>query len=203
MRIYKPTYLDRNGKKRKTAKWYCDFSDHNQLRHKIPAFADKRLSEAFGRNIESLVNCRSAGLEPDSKLNQWIETLPDSLLKKFVSQGLIDGQRAEITKPLKEHVSVYVKVLKAKGYSKGYIRHTQNRLKKIIDDCRFYHFRDITKSAVEIYSGKMKKDGYSSTSRGHYLGTFSTFLNWAEQDQRIIRNPIAKLGKPARDSEEN
>ena len=37
MRIYKATYKDRTGKERKTAKWYLDFSDHNQLRHKMPA----------------------------------------------------------------------------------------------------------------------------------------------------------------------
>ena len=201
MRIYKPTYKDRDGTKRKTAKWYVDFSDHNQFRHKIPAFADKRLSEAFGRNIEALINCRIAGLEPDAKLNQWIEALPDSLLKKFVSWGLIDGQRAEIPKPLTEHIRDYVKILEAKGNSKGYIRHTQNRLKKIINDCRFYYFRDITKSAVEIYIGKLIKDDVSSTTAGHYSDSIKTFLNWAEADQRIIRNPIAKLGKPNRDSE--
>lgn len=34
------------------------------------------------------------------------------------------------------------------------------------------------------------------------MDSIKTFLNWAEQDQRIIRNPIAKLGKPARDSAE-
>ncbi len=201
MRVYKATYKDRDGKKRKAAKWYLDFSDHNQLRHKIPAFTDKRLSEAFGRNIESLINCRVAGLEPDIKLNQWIETLPDSLLKKFVSWGLMDGQRTEITKPLTEHISDYIEILKAKGFSKDYVVRTKNRLKKVVSECRFNYFRDITKSAVEIYSGKLKKDGYSNTSRGHYLDTLKTFLNWAEQDQRIIRNPIAKLGKPARDSE--
>ncbi|MHC4148639.1 MAG: tyrosine-type recombinase/integrase [Planctomycetota bacterium] len=200
MRVYKATYEDKDGQIRKTAKWYLDFSDHNQLRHKIPAFADKRLSEALGRNIEALVNCKIAGLEPDVKLNQWIEALPDSLLKKFVSWGLIDGQRAEITKPLTEHISDYVEILEAKGLPKDSVVRTRNRLKKITSECRFYYFRDITRSAVEIYSGKLKKGGYSSTSRGHYLDTLKTFLNWAEQDQRIVRNPIAKLGKPARDS---
>jgi hypothetical protein len=75
MRVYKATYKDRSGKHRKSAKWYIDILDHNQLQHKMPAFADKRLSEGLGRNIESLVNCRSAGLEPDAKLNQWIETV--------------------------------------------------------------------------------------------------------------------------------
>jgi len=201
MRLFKASYKDRNGKKRNSAKWYCDFSDHNQLRHKIPAFADKRLSEAFGRNVEAIVNCRSAGLEPDIKLNQWIETLPDSLLKKFVSWGIIDGQRVEITKPLTGHVKDYVEILKAKGLAKDSVVRIRNRLKKIISDCRFYYFRNITKSAVEIYSGKLKRDGYSNTSRGHYLDALKTFLNWAEQDQRIIRNPIAKLGKPDRNSE--
>jgi integrase len=200
MRIYKATYRDRNGQIRESVKWYVDIFDHNKLRHKIPAFADKRLSEALGRNIESLVNCRIAGLEPDAKLNQWIETLPDSLLRKFVSWGLIEGQRAEITKPLTGHISDYVEVLKAKGFSRGYIRHTQNRLKKIISDCRLCYFRDITKSAVEIYIGKLIKDGVSTTTAGHYLDSLKTFLNWAEQDLRIIKNQIAKVEKPARES---
>ncbi len=200
MRVYRAKYKDRDGKKRTAAKWYLDFTDHNQLRHKIPAFSDKRLSEGLGRNIEALINCRIAGLEPDAKLNQWIETLPDRLLRKFVSWGLIEGQRAEITKSLTEHICDYVKVLQAKAYSKGYIRHTQNRLKKTVQDCRFTYFRDITKSAVVIYVGKLIKDGASATTAGHYLDSIKTFLNWAEQDQRIIRNPIAKMGKPDRDS---
>ncbi|MHC4426741.1 MAG: tyrosine-type recombinase/integrase [Planctomycetota bacterium] len=202
MRVYKATYKDRSGEQRKSAKWYLDFADHNRLRHKIPAFSDKRLSEAFGRNIEALVNCRIAGLEPDTKLNQWIETVPDSLLRKFVSWGLIDGQRTEITKPLTAHISEYARVLKAKGRSNDYVVRSRNRLKKIVSDCRFCYFRDITRSAVEVYSGRLKKDGYSDTSRGHYLDALKTFLNWAEADQRIIRNPIAKLEKPKRDSEE-
>ena len=85
MKVYKATYTDRNGKKREAAKWYIPITDHNRLKHKVTAFKDKRLSEALGRNIEALVNYRIAGLEPDLKLNQWIETLSENLLKKFVS----------------------------------------------------------------------------------------------------------------------
>jgi len=182
MRVYRATYKDRDGRKRKSAKWYIDIFDHNQLRHKIPAFTHKRLSEGLGRNIETLVNCRIAGLEPDAKLNQWIETLPDRLLRKFVSWGLIEGQRTEITKPLTEHISDYVKILEAKGYSKDYVVRSRNRLKKIVSECRLTYFRDITQSAVEIYSGKLKNDGYSNTSRGHYLDALKTFLNWVNKD---------------------
>lgn len=111
----------------------------------------------------------------------------------------MDGQRTEITKSLKEHIREYVKTLEAKS-SKDYVVRTRNRLNKIISDCRFYYFRDITQSAVEIYSGKLKKDGYGKTSRGHYLDALKTFLNWAEADGRIFRNLISKLNKPDRDS---
>ena len=106
-----------------------------------------------------------------------------------------------ITKPLIEHIADYVKVLKAKRFSAGYIRHTHNRLKKIVRDCRFFYFRDISKTAVEIYIGKLIKDELSATTAGHYLDCFKTFLNWAEQDQRIMKNLITKMAKPARDSE--
>jgi len=202
MRVFKVSYKGKDGNKKIASKFYLDFFDHNRLRHKIPAFADKRLSEALGRNIESLVNCRIAGLELDTKLNQWIETLPDGLLKKFVSWGLIEGQRTEITKPLTEHINDYIEVLKARNFSKAYIRHTNNRLSKIISDCRFFYFRDVTKSAIEIYIGKLIKDGASATTAGHYLDSLKTFLNWAQLDQRIINNPIAKVAKPARDSKQ-
>ena len=200
MNIYRQNYKAKDGTTGKIKKHYIEFSDHNKLRHKLPAFADKRVSEAFGRNIESLINCRLSGLEHDIKLNQWIETLPSSLLKKFTAWGLIDGQRAEITKPLSEHISNYVKILKAKGFSAGYIRHIKNYLKKTVNDCRFYYFRDITKSAVELYLGKLKKDEFSTTSRNHYLDALRTFLNWAQTDNRILNNPLAKFEKEARNS---
>jgi len=199
MRIYRETFKD-DGQVKKTAKWYVDFRDHNKLRHKLPAFIDKRASEAFGRNIESLVNCRLSGLEHDVKLNQWLETLPSSILKKFTSWGLIDGQRAEITKPLTEHISDYVKILGIKGFSADYVRRMKNRLAKIIEDCRFFYFRDITQSAVELYKGKLKDATMTDTTIGHYIDCLKTFLNWAQTDGRILNNPIAKMEKPARDS---
>jgi hypothetical protein len=200
MNIFRQAYKTKSGATGKTSKFYIEFFDHNRLRHKIPAFADRRASEAFGRNIESLLNCRVSGLEPDVKLNQWLETLPSNILRKFTSWGLIDGQRAEITKPLLEHIADYIKTFESKDFSRDYVVRTKNRLKRIISGCRFYYFRDITKSAVEIYLGKLKKDNYSATSRNHYLDALRTFLNWAQTDSRILNNPLAKFEKEARNS---
>jgi integrase len=202
MKLYKPIYQDENGKQRQLRKWYIDFFCKNKYRHRIPAFTDKRQSEELMRNIEILRDSNISGKERDAKMNQWLENLPNDLLRKFVEWGLIDGQTAIFTKPLKEHIADYVNVLKAKGYAKAYIRHTQNRLKKIVKDCRFVYFRDITKTAVEIYIGKLIKSGSSKTTAGHYLDSIKSFLNWAQLDQRIIRNPIDKIIKPARDSKQ-
>lgn len=199
MNIYKQNYKAKDGTKAKTSKFYIEFFDHSKIRRKIAAFADRRNSESFGRNIESLVNCRMSGLEHDVKLNQWLETLPTDILNKFSSWGLIDGQRAEITKPLSEHIKEYAKILKAKDFSADYCKRMENRLTKIIKDCRFNFFRDITLSAIELYIDKLRKEEKNNTTIGHYIDALKTFLNWAKQDQRIRLNPIADMQKPQRD----
>jgi integrase len=201
MRIYKPKYRSRDGTQKYAKKFYVEFTDHLGVVHRLPAFADRRLSEALGRNIEALVNCRIAGLEPDIKLNQWLETVPDSLLRKFVSWGLVDGQRTEATKPLSEHVADYTEVLKARGRSRDYVVRTKNRLRRILQDCRFVYFRDVTRSAVERYSARLRDEDFSDTSRGHYLSALQGFLAWAESDGRILASPLKSLEKPKRDSE--
>lgn len=200
MRVFKDTYRDKNGKRRKSPKWSVDFRDHLEVRHKISAFKDKRHSEAFGRNIEEMVNCRKSSLAFDDRLNQWLNDLPDGTLKKFVSWGLIDGQRAEVTKTLSMHIEDYIETLKTKS-KPHYCRITQTRLEKIMQECRFNFFRDITKSAVEVYIGKLKKE-LSSCTANHYVGALKSFLNWAVDDGRLMRNIISNLEKPARQSEE-
>ena len=90
MRLFKATYKNRSGEKCKSQKWYLDFSDHLGRRHKIPAFENKRQSEALGRQVEMLISCKVAGQRPDTELQRWIETLTRSFMKKFCSWGMID-----------------------------------------------------------------------------------------------------------------
>ena len=201
MRVFRAIYKDRDGTKQTAKKWYIEFRGSDEVVHRLPAFEDKRQSESFGRNIEALVNNRKSGFDVDVKLNQWIEGLPDSLLKQFVSWGLIDGQRTEITKPLQDHISDYVGILENK-YSHDHATRIKNRLDMIVSGCRFTYFRDVTSSAIEMFLGKLKKDGKSGATRGHYLGTLKAFLHWALDDGRILNNPIARIENPTRDSEQ-
>lgn len=199
MRITRAIYKDKDGKKAKSQKWYIDFTDHLGRRHKIPAFENRRSSEALGRQIEQLVTCRISGEPLDAKLEQWLNDIPDTLMKKFVSWGMVSGQRAESAKPLSAHLQDYIQVLKARHHSNDYVQRMESRANKILKDCRFVSFRDITRSAIELYMGRLKKDGYGATSRSHYLGAMKTFLNWMKEDGRIINHPLETMRKESRD----
>ena len=195
MRIYK---AKEGGKESRT--WYADFFLPTGRRCRLALFVSKRTSEAFAQKITELCGLPTAGISPDAELQRWLDGLPVKFQDKFIKWGLIDSRRIEGQRPVSEHVSDYIKSIEAKGFSKGYTRHSKNRLERIISDCRFYYFKDITRAAIETYLGRLKKDGFSNTTRGHYLDSLKTFLNWAEQDRRITNNPIAKIEKPARDS---
>ena len=100
MRVFRSTYRDRNGKKCKTSKWYIEFRDHLQLTRRLPAFTDKRQSEALGRQIEKLVGYKVSGELPDVQLTRWLESIPAKMRDRFVKIGLIDPTRAAAGKLL-------------------------------------------------------------------------------------------------------
>jgi hypothetical protein len=86
MRIYRAQFKDRDGRTRKSRKWYIDFVDHIGIRHRIPGLENKRRCEDLGRSIEDLVSCKIGGQQPDVALQKWIEGLPSRLLKKLIGQ---------------------------------------------------------------------------------------------------------------------
>ena len=104
-------------------------------------------------------------------------------------------------KPMLEHLEDYIKIIKARNRSKDYTQRMKARISSLLKACQFIYFRDVTQSSVELYLAKMKKDGYGTTTRGHYLDAFKTFLNWAKEDSRIVINPMDNLRKESRESE--
>lgn len=195
MRIYKERYTDKNGKRCKTVKWYIDFTDHRGKRHRIPGFAEKRLTQKLSDNIEALVSCKIAGQTLDKNMQIWIEALPEKLLKKLISISLIDGHRAESGKLLTEHLEDYKEVLTAKGKSETHITGTVNRIKAISEDRGIKYIRDVRAAEIVKYLGKLRQSGRTPTTRNHYLTAFKMFMNWLKDERRITDNPIAHLKK--------
>ncbi len=104
MRIYKPTFR-RNGESVTLSRWYVEFRDHNRTRRRVPAFGDKQVSEALGRQIEALVGVRVTRQQPGPELAKWMEGLPDDLRRKLADFGLIDERAATLSDALAASVT--------------------------------------------------------------------------------------------------
>ena len=61
MRIYKPTYRGRAGQVCESAKFYCELRTADGRVLRLPGFTNQRLTEALGRNVQRLIDCRASG----------------------------------------------------------------------------------------------------------------------------------------------
>ena len=196
MRIYKETYKERGtGKKCKSRKWYIDLTDHLGVRHRIPGFTDKRKTESLGQKIEALVSCKIPGDQPDKGLQRWLKSLPESMLEKFVSWGLVDNFKVETTKPLYRHLEDWKKSLIASGCSTKHIKAILPRVEKVVKGCGFSLMSDIRPDKVENYLVELRKSQISKTTYNYYIKACRQFGTWLQEAGRVELNPFLKLKK--------
>ncbi len=148
MRIYKPTYKNKSGKTKRLKKWWVELRDHLQIVRRFPAFADRDESEILGRKIEKLVVCKLNHEPPDRVLSEWIEHMPEKLRDRLVKIGLIDSKRAAAGRPLLDHLADFKKSLLAKGRTEKHANQTTSRIRRVIEECGFVNWSDITASRV-------------------------------------------------------
>jgi len=216
MRVFKTHYRDKDGKRRQAKKWYLDFSDHRGIRHRWPGLESKEQTEELGRQIKRLIRFTSAGDIPDMSLQQWIETLPKRFLKLLVSVGLLSSHKAAAGTPLQGHIDDFYKSLLAKGDTEKQARQVKTRVKKIIDDCGFRNWSDISASKVHEKISKLRKyvtvveqkkihgkkikvkklkdcGQLSIKTRNDYLKAIKQFANWMVADRRAVNSPVEYL----------
>jgi integrase/recombinase XerD len=204
MRAFKTTYRDRTGKVREASKWYIEFKDHLETIRRLPAFTDRKLSEALGRQIERLVASRVAREPLSIDLSRWIECLPQSIREKMAKIGLLDDQRLAATKSLSEHLADFEASLKAGGDSIHQVNLKATRLKRIFDECGFKFWTDISATGIERFLEKLRTDvlddkgkittkGISNKTSNYYLGCVKHFCRWMIADGRASVSPVARL----------
>ena len=215
MKVYKESYKNSNGKTTTKQKWYIDFYDHFNRRHRLAGFVQKKPTEELARQIESLISYRISGQSLPVELQRWIESLPDSLLKKLVSWCLIDSQRAEASKPLHRHLEDWETALQASGTAKN-AEMKYSRVKRVFDACQFKSLSDVSASKVQFKITGLKKtvrrenNGsvrnietdilLSQRSQHHILSACKQFCKWAKADGRTSNNPLEHL-KPVKVTE--
>ncbi len=200
MRLFKASYKDKDGKSRKSRKWYIDFTDHLGRRHKLAGYKQHRATLHLANQIEGLVGTRSSRAELSRDQQAWIDGLNSNLLKKLIKWGLIDSQRTEGTKPLEKHLEDFKNSLIAKGNTEKHARLLYNRAKKTFEGCNAVYYKDISLSQVEKYLSDLRKDkdkkkGISAQTFNFYVQAVKQFCNFMKQDRRVNNNPLKYLKK--------
>ena len=203
-RLFRTRYKDRHGRQREAAKWYVEFKDHNETVRRLAAFTSKAATEEVARNIVRLVEYHKAtGGQMDPALSRWLAGLPRRVRDKLASIGLLDPQRVAVSKPLADHLQDFEAALRAKGDTPQQVRQVTTRAKRIIDDCGFAYYSDISASRVMTYldglradgmtkSGKPKR-GFSAQTFNFYLQAIKQFCRWMTKDRRALESSVAHL----------
>ena len=204
MRIYKPTYRDRNGARCESSKYYLDFFDHLERRQRWPGFTDKKLTQVFGRQIDLLVRYKVAGQQPDLALTQWLETIPDAVRNRLVKADILDSKRAAGAKSLVQHLEDFKINLRDKGRTEKYVKLTVSRIKSTLVGCKFRSWSNISPSGIERYLASLREDhlvgddvveGINAKTYNNYLGAIKQFCRWMVSDRRAAESPIIHLKK--------
>lgn len=199
MRVYKPKFRDRDtGEQRETQKWYVDFKDHLDVRHRIPTerCRTQEQAEKFGKMVEGLVTAKMYGDQFSPELRAWLHGQPKSTLRKLVEIGVVDGEIAAATIPMEKHIKDFESWLKTTrarhGFKRNqtYISVTLSQLRRIINGCGFVFWNDIKKEAVATFLDSL---GLGSKSYNSYLLVIKTFCRWMIDQERASVSPVEKI----------
>lgn len=198
MRLFRATYRNRDGKKRKARKWYIEFRDHFEKVRRLAVFTDKGLSRELGLKIERLVRYRVSGAPPDPTLLRWLETLSPSLSKGLSRIGLLDRRWAAAGKALKDHVADYRQSLLDKGNTRKHADLTVQRVQTILDSIGAVSWSDLKAEAVQHYLADRRRlprgnGNLSIASSNHCLTAIKGFCRWMIRDGRASESPVVHL----------
>ncbi len=147
--------------------WYIDFKTADGTRKRIKGFKDKVATAQL-----------AAKLEREAELAQ---------------AGVIDKYAEHRKQPLNEHLADFKTNLLSKGTTAQHAQLTSNRIKAILNTCKFTFMADISASKTLRYLAERRRNGLSIKSSNDYLQAIKQFCRWLVADRRMADNPLAYL----------
>ena len=195
MRLFKPIYLDREGKKQRTRKFYLDFTTADGIRHKLPLVENRRACEAVSNTIADCISCKVAKMSVEPELQRKLDVLPTRILKKLSAYGLLDNARLEGSKLLTEHLADFENYLLAKGNTTRHCRQTKETLLRTFEACKFRYCSDITAARFLGCVAEAKNSGKKMSQRtaNFYIKAGKQFGRWMFQHKRAGESPLSIL----------
>lgn len=197
MRIFRPTYRDRNGNTKKVKKWWIELRDHTGKVRRFAGCTDKRQSVRRGEKIERLIVCSLDNERPDRDLLEWLQSVESKLRNRLVGLGLIEAKRAIAPKPPLDYVDDFRKsIIPTKDNSGRHAKHIAARVRNIIKDCNFKTWADVSGAKIDQY---VSSAYLSAQTKQAYVKVFRQFARWMVKNGNADKVPdIASVKVPKR-----
>ena len=191
---------------RKTVTRYVDASGKRCAKNTPGAQKVRsRLESWYGRYVDAEGIRREQRLCKDKTAAR--QMLNGLVLKaERVKVGIEDRFEAHHQQPLSVHLTAFRSHLDAKGNTVSHVSTTLQRVKAIVDGCRFKRIGDISASAVATWlknrraaDGSRDENGrqirFGIASSNHHLTAIKAFSRWLVTDRRTDDDRLAHLSR--------
>ncbi len=206
MRVFKKSYRTKKGKQ-EARKWTIELVDHIDVIRRFQGFVDKSASEALGRQIEKLVRYKQARELPDPETLRWIEDMPPKLRDRLIDIALLEKNKAEVGKPLSEHLEAFRAKLKLgfkpklkSGCTDNHVRTVSRRVERIVEGCKFLFWTDVNLDIVHEYLTGLD---ISDKTYNYYIRDFMQFVKWMLKSKRADIAPGGELPRVETEDEDD
>lgn len=201
MRIFKPMYKNKRGKYKEVKKFWIEVIDRREKAFRkvlrFPASESEKLSKKLGDNIQKRIDCIASG-EPSPKLIDYFQdSTPKKLQDKLIKVGLLPARIKEAGKPLLDYLPDFQQAIyqesqksrqKKSTTTNAQARTTTSRVRKLIKDCGFIIWRDVSSEKVDEYI-ESRPDGMSQQTAHFYVQAFRRFAGWMFEQGYIDKAP--------------
>ena len=192
MRIYRPKYRDRKGRKKQTRTFWVEFrGPDRQVRKFSLGTTDEDVAVITKTQLSCLNEWAKKELNPPDDLVKWVRRQEPKLREKIYEAGLLRAEQASNTKPLIEHLTDYIKDLRINSEN-NYPDQVESRLKRILSKCSFVFWADVEGIKVNEFISELISNGMSRHTGQHYVTNFKMFCHWLKEQGRIKELPVIK-----------
>jgi len=155
--------------KAKSKKWWGRFRDEDGVEKRVPLATYKNAAQAM--------------------LNELVKKVERK------ATGLLDPFDEHRKRPLRQHLADFVAYLKNKGSSADHVATTGQRVRAVLDQCKFDRMDRISASRVQAFLSDLRATGRSAASSNHYLRAIKMFTRWLVKDRRAAEDRLAHLSQ--------
>jgi len=194
VRVFHPTYKDRQGRQREASRYYAEVTLHDRRVVRIAGFTSERATQELGRKVEEIVALKSVSAPMNGALRQWVDGLPGDIRNRLAEVGVLDANAAT-SKNLSAHVADYAAHLRAKENTETHVRKVVAHIERVAAFSGWRFLGDVKPEGFETWRTTERERGLSARTVNAVLISCKSFLAWAVKHGRAMSNPLAIVGK--------